>query len=155
MLDNNKKTETIQVLRWRVCITGLFAGLLWGSVAAVASFFNFTKVTPYTLIFTPWTNEQWGSRWFSEMISILVISIISIFIAFVYYLFLRRLTGITPGILFGLAIWLVIFLVFSNWLPAIPRLAELDQHTLVTTLCIMIMYGVFIGYTISYDFMDQ
>jgi len=149
------KEESIQVLKWRVAVTGFFAGLIWSAVWAFLAYFNFTKISPSSFVLQTWTQAEWMTSWYGELLSIFIISLLSIIIAYIYYLFFRNLTGMMPGLIYGVAIWLILFLVFSNLFAHIPFLNELDLNTLVTTLCIMIIYGVFIGYTISYDFLDQ
>ncbi|WP_067836853.1 YqhR family membrane protein [Amphibacillus sediminis] len=155
MQTTKAKSETSHTLFFRVCSTGFFGGLFWSGIGTICAFLNFTDVSPATLMLKPWLDSEWSKGWSGEIVSVFMISVLSIPLALVYYLFFRRLTGLMPGFLYGVAIWLIIFLGLSRWNRHIPRLIELDQNTLVTTLCLMILYGVFIGYTIYYDYLDQ
>ncbi|SEO30699.1 Conserved membrane protein YqhR [Amphibacillus marinus] len=154
MIKQEKKKESIQSLRWRVAEAGFFGGLLWSSVGVFASYFNFTKVSPSSLTLQLFFRANWIMHWQGELLAILILSIISIVLAYLYYFFLKNLTGMMPGLLYGIGIWLAIFLGLSNWFESVPSLVTLSKDTIVTTICIFILYGVFIGYTISYDFMD-
>lgn len=151
----NRKKESIKVLKWRVAVTGFFAGAIWSTVWAFLAFFNFSKLTPSSFILETWFQAKWVNRWYGELLSIFIISLLSIFIAYIYYLCFRNLTGLLPGLIYGVVIWLLLILISSNIFAHIPYINELDVNTLITTLCLFIIYGVFIGYTISYDFLDQ
>src|SRR5699024_9731297 len=108
------KEESIQVLKWRVAVTGFFAGLIWSAVWAFLAYFNFTKISPSSFVLQTWTQAEWMTSWYGELLSIFIISLLSIIIAYIYYLFFRNLTGMMPGLIYGVAIWLILFLVFSN-----------------------------------------
>lgn len=149
------KKESIKDLKRRVAITGLFAGLIWSTVWAVSGYFNFTELSPSSFMLEVWFDAEWAGRWYGEMLSILMISIVSILVAYVYYWLFRKLTGILPGLVYGVVIWLLLILISSSLFVHIPYLNELNINTIVTMLAIFILYGVFVGYTISYDFLDQ
>ncbi len=38
--------------------------------------------------------------------------------------------------------------------PNIPPLTDLNMYTIVSTICLYILYGTFVGYSISYDYND-
>lgn len=151
----NRKKESIKVLKWRISVTGFFAGLIWGLVWVFFSYFNFTKLSPSTFVLEVWANSDWIAKWYGEFLSIFILSLLSILIAYIYYLCFRNLTGLLPGLLYGVIIWLALILISSSFFEHIPYLNELDINTVVFTLSLFIVYGVFIGFTISYDFMDQ
>lgn len=150
-----RKKESIKVLKRRVAVTGFFAGLIWSSIWAFLSFFNFSKLSPSSFVLQTWRQVEWMTRWYGELLSIVIISIVSILIAYIYYFLFRKRTGMLPGIIYGIGLWLIMILLFSSLFAHIPYLNQIDLHTLTTTLSLMIIYGVFIGYTISYDFLDQ
>ncbi|WP_440895831.1 YqhR family membrane protein [Amphibacillus sp. Q70] len=151
----NRKKESIQVLKWRVAVTGFFAGIIWSTVWTILAFFNFTKLSPRSFILETWVQAKWADRWYGALLAIFIISLLSILIAYIYYLCFKKLTGMLPGLIYGVVIWLLLILTSSNIFAHIPYINELDRDTLITTLCILCIYGVFIGYTISYDFLDQ
>jgi hypothetical protein len=58
------------------------------------------------------------------------------------------------GVIFGIVLWGIIFFVLEPLFPNIPAFGDLEINTLVSTACLFILYGTFIGYSISYDYHD-
>ena len=154
MQQLNMKKESVIDLKRRVAITSFFAGLIWSTVWAVAAYFNFTELSPSSFILEIWFDAKWIGRWYGELISIISLSLISILIAYIYYWLFRKLTGLLPGLLYGVVTWLLLILISSSLFVHIPYVNELNINTIVTMLSNFVLYGVFIGYTISYDFLD-
>jgi len=150
-----RKKESIQVLKRRVATTGFFAGLIWSTVWTFLAFFNFSELSLSSFFLEGWTDAKWVEKWPGQLLSIFLWSILSIGVAYIYYLFFRRLTGVLPGLVYGVVIWLIMIILSSSLILHIPAISQMDLNTIVTTLSILIIYGVFIGYTISYDFLDQ
>lgn len=86
------------------------------------------------------------------IISIIVIGIISIGGAFLYYLLLKRLKTMWPGMLYGLLLWLLVFFVFNPIFQDVRAVTELKSDTIITTICIYLLYGLFVGYSISFEY---
>jgi uncharacterized membrane protein YagU involved in acid resistance len=80
-----------------------------------------------------------------------LIGVISIAAALLYYALLRKIRGMWPGILYGAALWVVIFYLFNPLFPNVQPVADLNMNTVITTLCLYILYGVFVGYSISFE----
>lgn len=152
--SEKNKQERPQALLWRTFITGFVGGVLWSVVGVFVAYFNFTVISPASFVIRPWLNGDWTNGWLAELISVIVIGFISVLVAYVYYFLLRRLRGILPSILFGLVIWAIVFGFIARFFPNIAPILQLDNNTIVTTICLYVLYGVFIGYTISYDFLD-
>ncbi|WP_228552427.1 YqhR family membrane protein [Gracilibacillus salitolerans] len=134
---------------------GFFAGLIWGTIAALAGYFNFTKVTPKSFVLRSWLQTTWSDQWLGEVISILIISLLSIGLAFLYYIILKKFPGILPGILTGIVLWFIVFWLFEPIFTNIPPFYMLDSDTVVTTVCLFILYSVFIGYSISFAYQQH
>jgi uncharacterized membrane protein YagU involved in acid resistance len=75
-------------------------------------------------------------------------------IAFIYYLILRKWYTIWAGVIFGLILWGVIFFVLDPLFPNIPPFTDLELDTLISTACLFVLYGTFIGYSIAFDYHD-
>ena len=67
-----------------------------------------------------------------------------------YKAFLAKFEGILPGIIYGLFWWALLFFGVGLIAPAIKSALHLPKETIVTTICIFILYGVFIAYSVSY-----
>jgi hypothetical protein len=131
-------------------ITGLFGGIFWSSIAYLAYVFHFTKIRP-NVILEPWALGGWKNGWLGTVISIVIIGLLSIGAALIYYFALRKFTQFYIGIGYGIILFLLVFWVLNPMFPGIEPLKDLGKNTIITSLCFYILYGVFIGYSISYE----
>ncbi|OCA91074.1 hypothetical protein A8F94_04225 [Bacillus sp. FJAT-27225] len=146
-MDSNKMKDFPML----VILTGFWGGLIWSFIGQIGYYFNFTKIPP-RVILEPWGLGDWKTGWLGTLISILLIAVISIGVAFLYSMFLKKAKGLIPGAMFGLGIFLLIFLLLHPIFPGISPLGDLDKNTLVTSACLFLLYGVFIGYSISWEY---
>ncbi|WLR46297.1 YqhR family membrane protein [Halobacillus litoralis] len=58
------------------------------------------------------------------------------------------------GVFYGIGLWAIVYFLLTPIFPAIPTFMELNSDTWVTTGCLFILYGVFIGYSISYEYRE-
>jgi hypothetical protein len=155
IVEEEKKLEQNQIEQpispgARTAITGLFGGILWSLLGYLAYIFSFTKIPP-NVILEPWTIGDWKSGVLGQFIAIFLLGLISILVAFGYMATLKKFDKLWIGILFGLILWGIVFFVLNPIFPGISPIRELDLNTIVTTLCLFILYGTFIGYSISFE----
>ncbi|MFZ3590294.1 YqhR family membrane protein [Bacillus sp. DJP31] len=137
----------------RTAITGLFGGIFWGSLGYLCYVFSFSKIPPNVLL-DPVAIGDWKEGTLSQFISVLILGLISILVAFAYFAILRKFDKLWVGLLFGLVLWGTVFFVLNPIFSGIPPFKELDLNTIVTTVCLFILYGVFIGYSISFEVVE-
>ncbi|MGD7007801.1 YqhR family membrane protein [Metabacillus sp. 84] len=137
----------------RVASTGFAGGLLWSAGGFIAAFFKLAEVSP-NMILQPISAGAWKDGAAGNIVSICLLSVISIGIAFIYYLMFRKIHSIWGGIGFGIGLWGLVFFLVLPLFPVLKTAAQLSSDTIVTTLCIYILYGMFIGYSISYDYSE-
>ena len=65
---------------------------------------------------------------------------------------LKQVRGMWAGIVYGAVLWAVVFYLFNPMFPDVQTVAELKRETIVTTLCIYLLYGLFVGYSISFEY---
>lgn len=133
-----------------VIVTGLIGGIFWSGLSYLAYVFNFTEIRP-NVILEPWTIGDWKNQWLGTVISIFLIGILSIGIALVYYAILRKFKSMLVGIGYGIGLFLLVFFVLNPIFPSIRPFGELERNTIITSICFYVLYGVFIGYSISYE----
>ncbi|WP_338470227.1 YqhR family membrane protein [Niallia sp. XMNu-256] len=133
-----------------VMITGFIGGIVFSSLAFLAYIFDFTSISP-RVILEPWTFGDWKRGWLGTLIAIVFMGAISIVAALIYYGLLRKFKSMWVGIAYGLALFLLVFFILNPIFPGIQPFNELNVNTLVTTLCLYVLYGLFVGYTISYE----
>jgi hypothetical protein len=148
-LEQNQKEQPLPLIA-KVIMIGLIGGIFWSSLAYGAYFFHFTEVSP-NLVLQPWAVGDWKNGTIGNIISILVIGLLSIIVALLYYAMLKNREGIWPGIFFGCLLWLLVFYALNPLFSQLKAVNELERNTVVTTICFYILYGVFIGYSISFE----
>jgi hypothetical protein len=136
-----------------VYTTGFFGGLFASVVAYSMHLLNFIPFGPAVLLqylptyeFTPWMRGPLG-----HLIGITIISILSMLVAFLYYVLFRKMDTAWIGVWYGLALWVVVFLGLNQLIPGVKSVGELGWNTNITLVCIFIFYGLFVGYSISYE----
>lgn len=133
---------------------GFFAGLLWGVVRFVAYQFKFTVELPGFILEPFFHNSFLKSGWgFAAGIGGYII--FSIVAALLYKVFFGRLEGPWPGILYGLFWWAVLFLGIGPVLAMTKKVTLAGWNTFYTELCVFLLWGVFIGYSIAFEFTDE
>lgn len=147
--DQNKQEESMSQ-RTNVVLTGFVGGILWSAIGQLAYFFNFTKIGPQAII-SGWMSDRWSDGFLGIVISILLFGLLSILIALLYYVILRKVQYITASILYGAILWAIVHFVIANIWPKLVLINELDLNTITTTLCLYVLYGLFIGVSISFD----
>jgi len=138
----------------RMLITGLVGGIFWGIIWLLLYYFNLTELAPEHFLLNPFTQAEWVDVWVGDFISIILTALISIGASIVYYILFRRINSMWMGVFYGLGLWVILFFLFQSLYANISPFFELDIRTLVSTIGLFILYGTFIGYTISYDHLD-
>ncbi|WP_102027055.1 YqhR family membrane protein [Salirhabdus sp. Marseille-P4669] len=150
-LEQNQKEKPMSI-RSKSLLTGFIGGLFWATIGSIAYYFNFSEVSHGSFILRSFFEGNWTNGLLGEIISIVIVGLISILIALLYYLTLRKRPGMIPGFLYGIALWVIIMYFLNPVFSAVPTLSEMESTTIVSTLCLYILYGTFIGYSISYEY---
>lgn len=133
---------------------GFFAGVIWGFFKIIAYYIGFTKVIP-AYIADPFFKRDYLTSWTGHLIGWGFFILFSILAAGLYMLLFHRVKGPWMGIVFGVAIWLLIFGWPGPWLGTSKYFTQLDLNSNVTEICLLIMWGLFIGYSIAFEFTEE
>ncbi|MEH6940362.1 YqhR family membrane protein [Bacillus sp. JJ722] len=152
-LDQNQQEKQLSQTA-NVALTGFIGGLFWSALGQLAYYFHFTDIGP-KVIFMGWVSDKWAKGFLGTVIALLLYGLVSILVAFLYYAFLRKVRSLSATILFGVAIWAIAHFVFVPFSPGMKAITDMDLNTLVTTLCLYILYGVFIGVSVSFDYSER
>lgn len=107
---------------------GTMAGLgLWG-FHRLFHYLHFTKFKIH--------------NWWVELLVLLFFSIVS---AFLYMLILGRFKGPVASLCFGFGWWIIVAMLFLPY----------HYNTLATELALLLVWGLFIGYSYAYEFHDE
>ncbi|WP_254854046.1 YqhR family membrane protein [Halobacillus salinus] len=146
--------ESPQTVFTKALTIGFSGGILWSGIGALTYFFHFSEVSAASFLIRSYLQNDWSGTWLAEILAIIGVGLLSLVTAMLYYFTLKRQSGIWPGAVFGIILWGLVFVVLTPLFPAIPTFMELTSDTWVTTGCLFILYGVFIGYSISYEFQE-
>lgn len=152
-LDQNKRESRISILS-RSLITGFIGGLIWSLFGVIMYYFNFSEVAPKSFLLRSWLTAEWTSGWLGDLVSIVFAGVLSLIAALIYYGLLKKVNSMWMGLVFGVILWGIIFYLLQPIFSNIPALVELNKNTIVSTICLFILYGTFVGYSISYDYHD-
>lgn len=152
-LEQNQQEKPVSIIN-KSLLTGFVGGMIWSIFGALSYYFSFTEVSPASFVIRSFWQTSWSSAFLGEVLGIIGVSLVAIMGGLVYYLVLKKTNGIMPGILYGLAIWGVIFYLLNPIFAAVPALPDLTSNTIVTTICLFVLYGTFVGYSISYEYHD-
>lgn len=146
-----KQEKNLSGFASTVALIGFYGGIIWGFIHFFTYYLNLTNIGP-AFILNPWALGEWKNKLLGQLIGILVIGLLSIGIAFVYRGLFAKFKSVILGLLFGACLWVIIFYVLNPVFPDLKPLSKMDKNTIVTTGCIFILYGLFIGYSISYHY---
>ena len=147
--DQNKQEQPISI-KSNVALTGFIGGVFWCSLGFLASYFNFIQMSPRVLL-SGFTAAQWNQGFIGFLLTVLICGALSIGVAFLYYWLLRRTFKLYVGIFYGIAVWAAVHFLLASIFPDAVAIGEMNIDSLVTTICLYILYGVFIGFSISFD----
>lgn len=148
-LEKNQQEKPLSLIPMAI-ITGLFGGLFWSALAYLAYAFHMTDIPP-NIILEPWALGDWKKGWLGMAVSIIVIGCLAIIPALIYYAAFRNFKSIWAGAGYGVVLFLLVFIVLNPMFPGIDPFGELKRNTVITSVCFYILFGVFIGYSISYE----
>lgn len=148
-LEQNKREEPMSFITM-VIITGLFGGIFWSGIAYLAYVFHFTAIRP-NIVLEPWALGSWKNGWLGTVISILFIGLFSIGASLIYYVALRKFKGLWVGAIYGILLFLLVFFILNPLFPGMAPFNKLGKTTIVTSVCFYILFGTFVGYSISFE----
>lgn len=151
---HKKQEKNMSGFTSMVAFIGFFGGLIWGLVHFITYYLNLTKIGP-AFILNPWALGEWKNQLLGQVLGVFAISLISIGIAFLYRGVFAKFNSITLSLIFGAALWALIFYALNPLFPDIKPLSKLDKNTIVTTGCIFLLYGLFVGYSISFHYNEM
>jgi hypothetical protein len=134
-------------------MVGFFAGVIWGALRIFFFALGFTEVVPGFLV-EPFFKHDFlaGVRgYFVGWASFIVLSMIA---ALIYTIFAKMIKGPWPGVAYGLIWFGVLYLLLGPMIGLINR-SDMDVNSILTDACTFVLWGVFIGYTITFEFTDE
>lgn len=135
-------------------LIGLYAGFIWGLIRWLVVALKFTDV-PQAFLADPWVRRAALGHWYWQWGGLLLFMLMSALAGFVYWLLLRALRGPWPGIVYGAAWWAALFFAVGPMSGATLPAREIGWKSLISELCIYVAWGLFIGYSIAFEYHDE
>ncbi|CAH0177440.1 hypothetical protein SRABI96_01344 [Peribacillus sp. Bi96] len=148
--NGQNQQENQNVLIYDVLAIGFVGGAAASIAGIITHYVNFMDFSP-KFILTSWSNMTWIDHWLGTVMTILVFGMISVGIALIYYGLFKRMKSIFSGIIFGVVCWVLLIFVLKPMFSDLPTVSKMSSNTIITSICIFILYGLFVGYSISYD----
>ena len=139
-------------LFYRTIINGIFGGLFSGILFFFMHYFHMTEVRPKTILTFFFSDAKWIEKWYAYLILLLIFSLVSTVIALIYYFLLRQRKSWVVGALYGVIIWGVLYYIMPILINSYNPFMNLHSESHISMLCLFILYGVFTGYSISFDY---
>ena len=133
---------------------GLFAGLIWGSLNMLFQYLDFTNVEPAFFMKTWYVEDYFHSRG-GQIVGLFWFVVLSIAASLLYAAVLRKVRGPWMGIAYGLLWWALLYALVGPLIGSSESIFTLDKNSFWTSLSLYILWGVFIGYSISFEFTDE
>ncbi|MBS4209628.1 YqhR family membrane protein [Bacillus sp. FJAT-50079] len=134
-------------------LTGFIAGVFGTGFHYLAHYFHLTSIHP-TVVFAA-LSGKWKVTWIGFVVALLIYGILSIVAAALYYVLLRKRNSIVWGMMYGVVTFILVFFVFYPILLGGEPIWKKDFITFCTEICFYLLYGTFIGYSISYEYEEQ
>jgi hypothetical protein len=135
----------------RVTFIGVFGGFIWGFMGYLAYLLNFTKYGPALILAPLQSVITIKHDVVKQIIGIIVLMVVSVIVSFGYKVMLGKIKTMWISIGFGMALWVIVFYILEPWIPGLLPVTKLGINTISTSLCLYALYGLFVGYSISFD----
>jgi cation transport ATPase len=133
---------------------GFFAGLLWGLLRWLFFTLHFTIVAP-SFLAEPFFKHSFMKTTAGHLVGLLFFIALSVIASLVYTLMFRRFKGPMPGIVYGLVWWVILFVLTGPKLGMMNPPHRLTWNSIYTEICLFLLWGLFIGYTIAVEYTDE
>lgn len=130
---------------------GFFGGMIWSSLFIFMHLFKMTEVDPFFIFKFTFGDSPWIHKWYTYITLIITYGLISIPIAIIYYYLLRRKRSWIYGVIYGVLLWVIFYYIIPILVIAFNPFLHYEAQTHISIICLMVLYGVFIGYSISYN----
>jgi uncharacterized membrane protein YagU involved in acid resistance len=133
---------------------GFFAGLIWGGVRLLSYGLKFTTVPPGFLI-KPFFKNSFVATWPGMLLGWGSFIVFSLVAALIFIAFLRKVRGSWVGLVYGFLWWVLIYVVIGPIFGMVDSLLRLDLNSLAFDFCLFILWGLFIGYSIVFEYTNE
>jgi hypothetical protein len=140
--------------RWLFVIyIGFFAGFIWGALKIIEQYLKFTNIVVGFLV-EPFFKHDFLLTWQGMLIGWGYFTVFSIIAAFIYMVSMWKFQGPWWGLGYGAFWWMAIYLFIGPLSGMTYWINSLDLNTIISDFCLFLLWGMFIGYSISIEYTD-
>lgn len=132
-------------------LTGFFGGILLTLSHSAFHYFNISTIHHRDILSLFNLTGSWVNTWYGYLFFVGLMTLFSIVLAIVYYMLLSRINSWLAGFFYGFCLWLIFGLFIPLQWYDVTFSTIYTSYTNVLGLCSLLIYGLFIGYSISYD----
>ncbi len=132
---------------------GLFAGVFGGLLRWVLYEMKFTTMVPGYML-EPFFRHNYLHTIWGIVIGFVAYVMFSAAAALLYQFTMGKLRGPWPGLAYG-AVWGLIVFVLGPIFGMMEKINIIGWNTLITEFCVFLIWGLFIGYSIAFEFTDE
>lgn len=133
-----------------IIIVGIVGGIISLFLFTFCFYFNFVTINPNFVL--RYFSDGLRSFWVDIILVSLIFIIFSVIASLIYSLLFRKKSEYYWGLFYGVLLFLLIFgLVHPIFFQETWIMYE-NIATFITLFCLFLLYGVFIGYSISYEY---
>lgn len=136
----------------RALLTGFVGGVLSCMLTLVLHYFKIIEISPKDYLTLLKLSDKWLATIYGTVFTIIFYGVLSIGIASIYYLLFKKKESLLMGIFYGVGLFILIIFAMPLLSSKIPHIMILSKRSITTSVCLFILYGTFIGYSISFDF---
>lgn len=153
MSKQNYKQENLHRLVFvKAIIIGFFGGMIWSTLFLLMHMFKMTEVDPLFLFKQIVGESEWLSKWYAYLLLIISYGLLSIFVAVIYYFLFRQRQSWIVGGIYGVILWIIVYYILPIIINSFNPFLHFEVQSHIAILCLFVLYGVFTGYSISYDY---
>ena len=112
--------------------------------------FHFITFHPFSITEQIIIKDHWFIRILYYSCIFIVYCICSVALSLIYFLFWRKRKEWQIGVVYGIGLWAIFYILFPYLFVDKLYIMHLPMKMTVTMFCLSVLYGLFVGYSISY-----
>src|SRR5699024_621254 len=101
-------------------------------------YFSISTLKPSIILLQPWLNQDWTGNWQGELIATIMFSLLSVIVAIIYFVLLRKRRSMWVGVLYGIGLWIICYLLIFPLLEQSMTLSGQSMDHIVSSIVLFI-----------------
>ena len=145
---NQKIGKTTFILQ--ALMIGLVASMISIALSLLLHTFHFIPFHFFTSLSTFFVTNNSIAKVILYGIVAIFVTMVSMLFALIYALLLRKQLHWKYGAFYGVLLWLIFYVIAPYVLHKKITLLHYESNVSITMFCLFLLYGVFVGYSISF-----